>query len=341
MRAICDDLGMKFAGAYSAAMYDLVQSKERERFAAFAGLVLDAINNDRPCSRMYYPLRGKELRYRPSMAGEKADPGGKKIVILTDAGRGRSTQAAMVERLKSSFAVEPPVFNLNDIDIKGGCLGCLQCGYDNKCVYGDSDGYREFFERTVKSADILFFCGEISDRYLSARWKLFFDRSFYNNHAPVLEGKQVGFLVSGPLSQLPNLGQILQAYAEFQLANLVDMVSDESGSSKELDARILAMAHRAVESAGKRFMMSRTFLSIGGQKIFRDEIWSHMRFPFIADDKYYKRNGLYDFPQSRKKERIISSIFMALTKIPGFRNEVYKKRMKAEMIRPLQAVLRE
>jgi hypothetical protein len=87
-------------------------------------------------------------------------------------------------------------------------------------------------------------------------------------------------------------------------------------------------------------MMPQTFLGIGGRKIFRDEIWSSLRFPFIADHKYYKKHGFYDFPQSRKKQRIISSVLMTLSKIPGFRNEIYKKRMKNEMIKPLQSVLR-
>ena len=35
MHAICDDLGMHFAGSYSAAMYDLMRGKERKRLLAF------------------------------------------------------------------------------------------------------------------------------------------------------------------------------------------------------------------------------------------------------------------------------------------------------------------
>jgi hypothetical protein len=87
-------------------------------------------------------------------------------------------------------------------------------------------------------------------------------------------------------------------------------------------------------------MMPKTFLSIGGHKIFRDEIWSSLRFPFIADNAYYKSHEMYDFPQTRKKQRMINSILITLAKIPGFRNEIYKKRMKNEMIKPLQSVLR-
>lgn len=37
----------------------------------------------------------------------------------------------------------------------------------------------------------------------------FFDRGFFNNHVPILVGKQVGLLVSGPLMQIANLRQLL------------------------------------------------------------------------------------------------------------------------------------
>jgi multimeric flavodoxin WrbA len=340
MRAICDDLEMKFAGAYSAAMFDLVKSQERKRLITFAELAFDAVNKNRPASRSYWPLTRKKFAYKPSLAGKKIDAGNKKILILTDAKGGSSNQAAMVKRLRASFSVEPQVANLYDIDIKGGCLDCLQCGYDNQCVYGDSDGYREFFETTVKTADIIFYCGEIRDRYLSARWKQFLDRSFYNNHTPVLNGKQIGYMVSGPLRECASLRESMQGYPEFQQANLVDIVTDECGNSKELDAQIHAMASRAVESADKNYTMPKTFLGVGGHKIFRDEIWSSLRFPFVADHAYYKEHGMYDFPQSRRKQIVVSTILMTLSKIPGFRNEIYKKRMKDEMIKPLQSVLR-
>lgn len=340
MRAICDDLGMKFAGAYSAAMYDLVRSKERKRLTKFAEMVNSAVKENRPASRMYKPLTMNKFVYKPSKPVKKADPGNKKILILTDAGKTTSNQAAMVRHLKSCFTVEPQVVNLYDIDIKGGCLGCLQCGYDNQCVYGNSDGYHEFLETEFKSADIIFYCGEIHDRYLSSKWKQFFDRSFYNNHVPILEEKQVGFLVSGPLGELATLREIFQVYPEFQQANMVDVISDECGGSKELDIQISNIAFNAIEAAEKNYIMPKTFLSIAGHKIFRDEIWSDLRFPFIADHKYYKKHDMYDFPQKRKKRIIISSILCFLTNFPGFRNKVYKKRIMHEMIKPLKSVLR-
>ena len=65
------------------------------------------------------------------------------------------------------------------------------------------------YRTQVMAADILIYAGTIVDRYLSSRWKTFFDRSFFNTHTPKLIGKQMAFVISGPYSQLPNLNEIL------------------------------------------------------------------------------------------------------------------------------------
>ena len=83
-----------------------------------------------------------------------------------------------------------------------------------------------------------------------------------------------------------------------------------------------------------------TFYSVGGWKLFRDEIWIWLRFPFIADRRYYKKHGLYDFPKRKFGLRVLNGLLTALVKgLPGFRNVVYKQRMKTEMIRPFRKIV--
>jgi len=48
----------------------------------------------------------------------------------------------------------------------------------------------------------------------------------------VLVGKQVVFVVSGPLSQEPNLMEVFRGFFEFQGANLAGAVSDEAAHLK-------------------------------------------------------------------------------------------------------------
>ena len=62
-----------------------------------------------------------------------------------------------------SFQEKPEVINLNSIDIKGACLGCMKCGFDYNCHY--NDGFKEFYNTRVRGADILVFAGTMTGRY--------------------------------------------------------------------------------------------------------------------------------------------------------------------------------
>jgi multimeric flavodoxin WrbA len=220
IHAVCDDLNMKYVGSYSADMDDLRKAAERERLDLFAGKFFKAIENKAPTSRSYLPVALRNFDYLPGEVRNTEDAGGKKVVVVTDSQEHQVNLVQMVEKFKTSFSSEIELINLYALDIKGSCLGCIQCGYDNQCIYKDKDAYIDFYNTKVKTADILVFAGTIQDRYLSSRWKMFFDRSFFNGHAPSLIGKQMGFIISGPLSQTPNLRQILETYVEIQHANL-------------------------------------------------------------------------------------------------------------------------
>jgi multimeric flavodoxin WrbA len=339
MNAICDDLDMQYLGSFSAAMYDLLSRKGRERWTLFASEFFDGIQNHVPTSKRFSPLLYRTFDYVQGPAGHKINARGKRVLILTDLKDPHTNLGRMIERLKNSFMDEVKVTNLHQVDIKGGCLGCFQCGYDYQCSYGNQDEYVQFYKDQVKNADILILAGTIQDRYLSSRWKMFFDRSFFHTHTPSLIGKQVGFILSGPLRQIPNLRQILEAYTEYQQANLVDIITDEEEDSKILDARLQHLAERGILLAEKNYIKPQTFLSVGGMKIFRDDVWGKLRFPFQADHQFYKKHNLYDFPQRKYKTRVINSILILLTKIPSMRKEIYRKRMKEEMLKPLQKVV--
>jgi multimeric flavodoxin WrbA len=338
INAICDDLDMRFVGAFSADMYDLLKAKEQDRLVRFAEHFFGAIESNILTSKNFRPLVHRKFDYVPGHVGKKIDVGGKKVLILTDSTDSGTNPGRMVQRFRDSFSSEVELVNLNDVDIKGGCLGCIKCGYDNTCVYQDKDGYVEFFTTKVKAADVLVFAGTIKDRYLSSRWKLFFDRSFFYGHAPKYIGKQLGFIISGPLSQIPNLRQIMEAYAEGEGASLVDFVTDEYESSAEIDALLQSLAERLIRFASESYMKSPTFLGVGGIKVFRDDIWGRLRPTFQADHRFYKKHGVYDFPQNDYKTRIMGGIFVLLTRIPAFRKE-YARRTKSEMVKPLQKIV--
>ncbi len=335
VQAVCDDLDMRYVGAFSAEMQDMLDARGRDQLRVFARTFISAIENKAPTLKTYAPLTGSTIDYTPDAPRPPIDAHGKKIVLLTDAEPHQTNLLRMIDRFAASLAQEIETINLRDLEIKGGCLGCLRCGYDNRCVYQGRDDYIDFFNTRLKTAEVIVFAGAIRDRYLSAMWKTFFDRSFFNTHTPSLRGKQFGLIISGPLSQIPNLRQVLRAWIEIQQSNLAGIVTDESGHTDDL---IHALAANLIHYAGLGYVQPHTFLGLGGRKIFRDDIWGRLRIVFYADHRAYKRLGIYDFPQRDWRTRIMNALIPPLLKIPRFRQE-FTRRIKRGMIQPYQKIL--
>jgi multimeric flavodoxin WrbA len=339
IQGICDDLHMKFYATFSAEMQDLFKEKERAKLAQFSQGFFVAIDCNAPAGKVFPSLIRPTLAYASSFNPVLLDTCGQKVVVLTDAGPQQTNLKGMIEKFIASFGSQAEVVNLRDIDIKGGCLGCIRCGYDNTCIYQDKDGFSAVYNDKLKNADILIFAGTIKDRYLSSLWKTFFDRAFFNTHKPSFAGKQIAFLISGPLGQLPNLRQIFEAYTEWQQANLVGIVTDEAADSDKLDGIIGELALRSIDYASCRYVKPPTFLGIGAMKVFRDEIWGALRFPFIADHQYYKSNGLYDFPHHDYATRLRNGILGWLVKVPAIRKKIYGSVLIHKMVEPYRKLL--
>ena len=339
MNGICDDLGMNFVNGFSADMYDLLKEKERDRLLQFAKQFIEAIQSQIPMPQNYNPLISDSTAYTPCRVSKQIRSERHRIMVLTDEKNEGTNLGKMVNHFVSAVSGNVEVANLHDIDMKGSCIGCLQCSYDNKCVYDGKDAFIPFYNEKIKPAHILVMAGSITDRYLSSRWKQFFDRSFFNNHVPTMASKQLGFIISGPLRQLPNLRQALEGFAEVQRAGVVDFITDEYSDSSIIDGLLNSLAARLIHSAEQDFIRPATFLGIGGQKVFRDDLYIRLRFPFRKDHQYYKKNNFYDFPYKDRKLWARNTFFSLLSRVPAIRKEVYVNRMKSEMIKPLQQIL--
>lgn len=338
MNAVCDDLDMKFVDYFSPHMHDLTKEHERKNLLHFAENYFNAVKNKRITFKNYNPIEYSPVQYKTENSYEKINTLGKKIVIVTDSLENKNL-ASMIEQFRSNFSETIELIKLQDIDIKGGCLGCLRCGYDYHCAYEGKDGYKDFYNSKLKTADIIIFAGEIKDRYLSATWKKFFDRSFFNTHTPTLSGKQFGFIIAGALRQLPNLKEIMDIYTQWQNSNAAGFVTDEDESSKEIDEQLYSLAKRLIRFSELNYSRPITYLGLGGIKIFRDEIWGPIRFPFVADHKAYKKRGIYDFPQKNLKSRLMNFVMMMIVKIPSIRKEIYTNQIKSNMIQDLKKIV--
>lgn len=339
IHAICDDLEMRFVDSFSPDMHDLLQEEGRKQLAQFGRQFLEAIEKQAPTQRQYPPLIYREFSYQPELPSAPVATAGKKVVILHDASLADSNLATMVARCRSAFAGEVSVVNIHDLDIKSSCLGCLECGANYECAYTGKDGYIAFYTSTVMTADVLVYAGQMVDRYLSARWKMFFDRIFFNTHTPVLVGKQVALVIAGPLGQVPNLLEIFRGFFEFQGANLVGVVSDEDGDSANLDRLLDQLMARALNYAQVGYLRPQTFLGVGGMKIFRDDIYGRLRMIFPADHRAYARMGLYKtFPQTELHTTLLNTFVVPMINLPPIRKK-FDKLIKEQMVQPHKQVV--
>ena len=320
INAISDDLGMKYIDFFSAHMNLLTKSEGRKKLLGFAEYIFNCIDSKILPAKHYDKIDYIEKPYLPGAGLERKSKTGKKVAILAD--NHYNNLDKMIERFKNSFADETNLYYLSDVDIKGGCLGCLKCGPDNKCAYDKKDGLKTFFNDEIKTADIIVFAGKIRDRYLSSEWKTFLDRLFFNTHQKTLIGKQVGFLISGPLWQLPDLKENLTSYFEFQGANVVDFVSDEP-SPDSIDNQVSGLAERLTIGSRLDYIKPATFRGIAGMKIFRDEIYGSLKVVFKADHKNYKKTGLYDFPQRNFFGQMFSNVAYWVTSLKFIEKKMY------------------
>jgi len=335
VHGICEDLGMKFVGSFSAGVYDLMKPEGKRQLSLFGRGFVAAMSDAAPIPRRYDPVLHRLLEYAPAPPASRADLGAKRMVIVTDARDEDVNARKMVERLRSRFTPPPEVINLHALSIRFGCDGCFQCGADGLCVRRDADDIHALYTSKLDPADVIVMAGTVRDRYLSSRWKFFFDRGFFRPLVPWFPGKQLAFLVSGPLRQLPNLREILEAYAEFHRANLAGIVTDEADDSAALDRLLDDLAGRLALYAKEGYVKPRSFLGIGGSRIFRDDTYGFLRPVFRFAHRYYRKHGLYDFPHNDLRTRLMVFGGMLMTRLPGVGKRFYRS-LKKDIVKCLQ-----
>lgn len=337
IQAISEDLEMNFISSFSAKMYDLLAEENREKVNSFFKEIVNTVSNNRRTSKRFSRIDKKVLEYNPTspIDQQKVINRTEKVLIICDYYDSDTNLGRMVDRFKSLFTQIPELIDLSKEEIKGGCLGCLKCAYDNDCAYDNQDAIREIYEDKIQKADIIVFAVTIKDRYFSALFKRFIDRRFFKTHQPQLIGKQVAYLISGVISQNNNIDEIIRTSTEFDQGNLVDIIADEYNDVTVIDELLSRTAERLVEFSRENFIAPMTCRGVSAYKIFRDEIWGELRFLFRADHIYYKKNKLYDFPQKNLKQRFINLFANFFYKIPFIRREI-QKNMREHMIRTFE-----
>lgn len=162
-----------------------------------------------------------------------------------------------------------------------------------KCVY--KDGFDKFLREDIQKADAIVYAFTVRDHSMGSRFKMYDDRNFCNGHRTVTVGMPVGYLVSGNYSSEHNLKTVIEARSEMGGNYLSGVATDERETDAKIDnlAKFLAFALETKHTAPQNFW------GVGGMKIFRDLIYQ-MRGMMRADHKFYKKQGIYNFPQKKK-----------------------------------------
>ena len=321
MRAICEDLGMRYVEYLSHDMRDLLKEKGRRELKLFFENLLIYINEGLTTNRLFKFVNKSNFKYTPGETSKFINTD-KKIIIITDAENEDTNLNEMIDKYKSYLKNSVEVFNLREVDIKGACLGCCRCAAKNICVYDDKDGYRKFLDYIIRNGDIIIFAGTIKDRYLSSCFKLYYDRSFCYNHVPFFRGKQIGYMISGKLSENQNLRQILELYTG-EDRNLIGFVTDESESSSIIDEQIYTFAKMGVSYCERNYSKPDTFLGAASTNLFSDAIAGELGAIFTEDYKYYKANGM--IKKVSFKQKIIVMVMRYLMRKERFREKVQGK----------------
>ena len=282
------DLDMKYVRGLSADMEDLLTDVGKNDAKKFFERFLFAVEND------FYTRKTERIAYTHTPATRLIEEGGKRrgkdVLILTDETDPESNLSAMIARFKAVFPYHTRVINISEYPLSGGCLGCFRCAVSEKCVY--KDNFDKFLREEIQIADSIVYAFTVSDHSMGARFKMYDDRNFCNGHRTVTVGMPVGYLVSGNYSAEENLRTVIEARAETGGNFLSGVATDESDTDLRVDelAKSLTFALETGHTAPQNFW------GVGGMKIFRDLIFE-MRGMMRADHKFYKKQGIYDFPK--------------------------------------------
>jgi multimeric flavodoxin WrbA len=285
------DMGMRYIRGLSADMEDLLCEKGRADAEKFFDYFLWSVKEG-----VYTSANENFSTYTPNIATvpeTDTDKCERDIVIITDNTDESSSLALMIKRFEGVFEYTTRVVNISEYPFDGGCLGCFKCAVSEKCVY--RDGFDKFLRENIQKADAIVYAFSIRDHSMGSRFKMYDDRNFCNGHRTVTVGMPVGYIVSGEYSKENNLRTIIEARCETGGNFLAGIATDEGDTDSQIDAlaKSLDYALKTGHTAPQNFY------GVGGMKIFRDLIYQ-MRGMMRADHKFYKKQGIYDFPQKKK-----------------------------------------
>ncbi len=329
------DLGMKVLKGFSADMEDLLDRRGQREALKFMRMICWQITND------FYEMppehRYKGIRIPATLTASRDELQVKSTnytaVIVTDYEEDDKHLIDMIVRFRRVFPFRTKVVNIRRFGFKGGCTGCLNCVYEDRCIYDDN--FSDFLNNEVLTGSAIVYASRISCHSLGSQMRLFDDRQFCNGHRTVTTGKPVGYLLSGDFRYEQNLKTVLEARAQVSGNFLSGIATDEHDTDQSIDQMAATLAYALEEGVTQPV----NFYGQGGRRIFRDLVYT-MRGMLRQDHHYYRKHRMYDFPQ---KYRLTSIKLYALGWF--LRRKSIRKRFRTQieegMLSPYRRVIRD
>lgn len=322
----CRDLGMKVIRGLSADMEDLTAEKGRQDAENFLKYVEACVEQDVFETAPESPKAAEE-KYTSCGIAANLKKEGREIVLVADLHEGDEPLKAMMDDFVAAVEYPVKIVNIAEYPFQGGCLGCFNCAGDGVCIYKDK--FDSFLRESIQNADATVYAFSICDHSMGPQFKMFDDRQFCNGHRTVTEGKPVGYLVSGDINREPNLKMILEARSEVGHNFLAGIAQDYPSMGM--------LVKRLSYALENNYIQPRNFYGVGGMKIFRDLIWV-MRGLMKADHLFYKKHGVYDFPQKQWGKMLVMKLLGGLVRNPKIKSKMGNK-MNEGMVAPYKKVI--
>ena len=336
------DMGMHVIHGLSADMEDLLSKKGQADAISFMKYVEYCIENGvyepENCIKTSHQSipENSDIEVYKKVFSKDERKSGHEVVIVTDLKENdlqkdqelhNLSLRNMIDDFCSVFPYQTRLVNIAEYPLMGGCLGCFHCASDGKCIY--KDGFDQFLREKIQTADAIVYAFTIQDHSMGSRFKMYDDRQFCNGHRTVTEGMPFGYLVYGDYQNEVNLQTVIEARCEVG-HNFLTGVGYNAETLK-------AMSERLTYAIENRFVLPRNFYGVGGTKIFRDLIWE-MQGLMKADHEYYKKHGVYDFPQKKRSTILKMKMVGALIRNPKIKAKMGNK-MNEGMIAPYKKVI--
>lgn len=325
----CYDMNMKYIDGLSADMEDLLNEKGQYQAICFFDKLMFNIKNDIYKKKDISVNRNRVI-YKSTIAPHKKQ-GNKDVVIVTNCSYKDENLKNMIADFKLSTDNPVREINIRDFPFAGGCLGCFGCAVTGKCVY--KDNFDDFLRTEIQSADAIIYAFTIKNHYTHSSFKCYDDRQFCNGHRAVTTGMPVGYIISGDYEDEHNLQTLVEARSEVGGVYLCGVATDE----KDTKNNIIKLAKSLDYALCHEIDKPTNFYGVGGTKIFRDLIYI-MQGMMKADHKFYKKNGIYDFPQKQKGKIIQMKLIGSLMSLPSIQKKM-KGKMNEYIITPYKKVI--